>query len=136
VSDTVVSEVEVGRWLSGKVLEATALEAWRDIIPIGADLPAVRYTPLVSRDVRTVDQQVPLTRIEYLVLVVGDGNLEDLAAAAELLDAGLHRATGSTSKVLVLSCTRDRPYGMTESEQGRTIRHLGGFYVVQARPVG
>lgn len=135
---SVAIEYEVGRWIKAQIEGAPhGLTAWLDLIPEGADLPAVRFQVQSRQDVRTVEQNNAMSRFLFLVVASVQGaDLAELVGYAEDIHTALHRQNGTTSKATILACARVETFGMTDVQGVDVFRHGGGIYEIFARPTG
>lgn len=101
--------------------------------------PAWSYPFIVWQQQTTVDVVGvgPNARImaaqEYIVRAVArvdSYRVDPLASIAAAIDTCLDGATGSAAGGLVLGCRRNSEYRLTESIEGRQVRHLGGRYAI------
>lgn len=110
---------------------------FRDAIPSDKDLPAIRFHLQNSADVAEVGQDRIMARLEWLVVVVREGlGIAPIVPFADRVDTLLHKASGETTAVRVLECTRMHPFHLLEPEDsGVQYRHAGGMYrtMVQAK---
>ena len=134
-------EYHTAEWLLSQIeaiAAPNALQAYMDLIPAGADLPAVRMAVQSRHDVRGVgdERERIMTRLDWLIVVVREGHLiSPLLPYVVALDNALHNKSGSTASVVVLSCVRLEPFSLLEPEDsGVQYRHAGGIYrtMVQA----
>lgn len=136
-------ELEIGRWFRQVVNADTTLMglinntgAWSEVIPNNVELPAVRYTYVAGNDLMVVNGTRILTQATYRVVVVARGpSPAPIVAAVARLDQILHRASGATAALQVLSCVRREPFRFTEVQDQEVYTHAGGVYVVQAQAI-
>lgn len=125
-------ELHTAKWIISRVETDMSVEAFLELVPAAAGLPAVRLTVRDRRDVRGVGDQREriLTEIDWLVTVINEGlTVTPLVALADQLDAALHNKSGSVDGVEVMSCLRLEPFSMLEPEDsGVYYRHAGGLY--------
>lgn len=103
---------------------------YRDLIPPDKKLPAIRFHLQNPLDLRVVNQERILVRLEWLVVLVNEGlRITPLVSLADRLDTILHKAQGETNGVLVQECTRLEPFHLLEpDDSGVQYRHVGGIY--------
>jgi hypothetical protein len=110
---------------------------YRDLIPPGKKLPAIRFHLQKPYDIRTVGQTRIMARLEWLIVLVTEGlRITPLLPLCDRMDTLLHEASGETSTVRVLECTRLEPFHLVEpDDSGVQYRHAGGIYrtMVQAK---
>jgi hypothetical protein len=127
-----VNEIlESGQWIRQQIEANTTLQAYADKVPDDVPLPAVRFSPQMPRDTRTIGNNPRiLTKIDWLVAVVKSGlGLVDLVPLANAVDAALENQSGSTAAVLILACQRLEPFSLLETDRtGADFRHAGGIY--------
>lgn len=130
---SIAVEHEAGRWIKARIEQETDLTAWLDIIPEGADLPAVRFQVQSREDVVTVERHIVMTHLVFLVVCSVQGaDLAELVGYAEDIHEALHRQSGATSKATILSCARTAPFGLTDVQGADVYRHAGGMYEIFA----
>lgn len=141
MSDLTPDELEAGRWIKARltsagVIPTLASDAFLDIVPGEADLPAVRYGVQSRNDVRTNGQHIAVSKWNFLVLgCVESHKLDDLQALAKAIHAALHKASGQTTALQVLACTRMSTFGFTSHENGRLYRLQGGVYEIVGQAI-
>lgn len=87
-------------------------------------------------DIDAVGSRRIWEEVLLLVRVIREGrSTVALKTAADRMDTLLHRASGTTDQGRVLSCVRDGVFHLPELSQGKSYRHLGGFYRVLAQPL-
>jgi hypothetical protein len=135
-----VSEVYlVDTWLYSVLHgDATLLAAvtgiYADAAPPDAVFPFVVFALQAGADVGTVNGLRIMTRATYTVRVVTDKpGFGAITAAADRIDALLHRASATVTGGAIISCVRVEPLRYTELAAGKMYRHLGGFYEIQAQ---
>lgn len=132
MSVTGVEELEAGRWIKKQVeaeLGNAISGAWLDLIPEGANFPAVRFNMQNTFDVRAVAQEIIMSRLTFQVVAVIDSeSVLPLVDLSNRIFLALHRRSGVTDSARILSCTRIQPWGSTENEQSHTFRSGGGIY--------
>jgi hypothetical protein len=109
---------------------------YADVIPTDKQLPAVRYSVASPGTDLTVINGIRIwANPLYLVAGVVEGSPVPLVPIADRIDTLLHRVTGSTSTIQVVSCVRERPYKLTETPtpDGRVFRHAGGYYRIKVQ---
>jgi hypothetical protein len=135
------SEYECGAWIKATLTsagvvgpDALATDAYLDVVPSEAELPAVRFSVEQRKDTRTNGQHIAVSVIRFLVVGLSDGHA--VASASELADAidsALHRASGQHGSTRILACTRVEPFASTPHENGHTYRLGGGTYEIVAQ---
>jgi len=128
-------EYHTGEWLRQKVEAVgapTQMQFYMDLIPADKSLPAVRASVQSRDDVRGIgdERERIMTRLDWLIVVVHEGHLiSPLLPYVVALDNALHNQTGTTAKIIVLSCVRLEPFSLLEPEDsGVMYRHAGGVY--------
>jgi hypothetical protein len=127
---TLEGDLTLGGMISG---------VYKDLIPAGVDLPAVRFTLFGPHDVRGAAAQTQriMVRLDYIIAVVFQGHgLAGILPVADRLDDLLNEAQGETSTLRVLTCVRLEPFHMIDPEESAVqYRHAGGLYrtLVQAK---
>lgn len=139
-------DLHVGAWIVARLegavgpgnIQALISGAYRDVIPAGKALPAVRFHVQAPHDVRGSARASAriMTMIDWLIVVVNKGaGIAPLVPVADALDQRLHDSNGETSAIEVLQCIRLEPFGLLEVEDsGDHYRHAGGLYRTIARP--
>lgn len=113
--------------------------AYFEVIPLGAELPAVRFHMQSTSDVRGATNASAriMVNIDWLIVVVREGKgVAPLVPIAIALDQRLQKANGETGSCWVYTCVRREPFSQTEvADSGVMYRHAGGLYrtVVQAK---
>jgi len=116
--------------LFGPANPAKVNGVWSDVIAPDAVLPAIRFQEQGALDTNGVSGQRILVRGTWLVVVTGKTkDYGPLVPAADRLDEVLQRASGNTSGVWVLQCTRIAPFKQTDPGDIQ-FRHLGGLYEI------
>jgi hypothetical protein len=139
-------DLHVAAWLIARLegaigpgdIQARISGAYRDVIPAGKTLPAVRFHVQSSRDVRGAARASAriMTQIDWLIVVVNKGTaIAPIVPIADALDQRLHDSNGETSAIEVYQCIRLEPFGLLDVEDsGDHYRHAGGLYRTIARP--
>lgn len=131
--------VRADAWLYGVLhgdatLLALVSDVYADVAPEGAAFPLVVSSLVDAGDVLTINGIRILTEAVYQVKVVGQGpSYVSLEAAANRIDALLHKASGSVSGGVIYSCVRIEPVRYAETSGGQAFRHLGGLYEIQVQ---
>lgn len=128
-------------WLKAKLEAAPGLDvpddisgAFQGVVPANRSLPAVRFhAQSPGSDVTVINGVRVWADPLYLVAAVVEGSPVPLLPLADAIDSALHRASGETSTIRVLSCVREAPYQLTEVSDGRTFRHAGGMYRIKTQ---
>ncbi len=132
---TGAEELEAGRWIKKQVeaeLGDAISGAWLDVIPEGANYPAVRYNVQNRWDIRAVEQHIIMSRLTFQVVAVVSGEVVlPLVDLSNRIQLALHRRNGVTSTHRILTCHRTMPWGMTDAEQAHVFRSQGGIYELQ-----
>lgn len=132
-------ELHVAEWIRGRIEADTSLQAYLDVVPTTATLPAVRFSVQERNDVRGVGTPAHriMTNLNWLVVVVREGHeVAPLVPLADALDAALHDHVGATSSIQVMSCVRLEPFSLLEQEDsGVYYRHAGGLYRTVSQPL-
>lgn len=139
-------DLHVAEWLIARLegaigpgdIQTRISGAYRDVIPEGKTLPAVRFHVQASGDVRgsaNASSRI-MTRIDWLVVVFRKGySIAPLVPVADALDQRLHNSNGETAAVEVYQCIRLEPFGLLEvADSGDHYRQAGGIYRTIARP--
>ncbi len=125
-------DLKTGEWLTTQIEGATTLEAFMDVIPSDADLPAVKYSVQFAGDLRgaTRGTQRILTQIDWLIVIVSKGlGISALLPDLVAIDAALHEQTGTTAEVSVQSCVRLEPFTLADQgDDQQWYRQVGGIY--------
>ena len=139
MSVTGAEDLEAGRWIKKEVeaeLGDAISGAWLDVIPEGANFPAVRFNIQNSMDVHTVAEHIVMTRLTFqVVAAIEDERVEPLVDLVTRINIALHRRNGETPTHRILSCRRIQTINLPDIEQGRVFRAKGGIYelLVQAK---
>jgi hypothetical protein len=132
VSVNGTEELEAGKWIKKQVeaeLGSAISGAWLDLIPEGANFPAVKFNAQNRMDVRTVAQHIVFANITFQVVATIDNeSVLPLVDLANRIFLALHRRSGTTETARILACTRIQPWGSMDNEQGHTFRSSGGIY--------
>lgn len=124
--------VRAEQWLFqtlGANATLAALGIYSEVIPEKASLPAVVFKFQSGSDYKVVGAIRVWADMVYLVEVTGEvAGYAALQAYADLIDSLLHDKSGSVADGVILECEREAPHAMTEIEDGRQFRHLGGFF--------
>lgn len=129
----------IDQWLYATLHGDTTLMALitgavADVAPPGLACPFLVYSLQGAADVGTVNGVRIMTRATYQVRVVTDSeSYGAIATAVNRVDTLLHRASGSVTGGVVISCVRVEPFRYTELVSGKLYRHMGGFYEIQAQ---
>jgi hypothetical protein len=129
----------VDRWLYQTLHGDTTLMAlisgvFADVAPPATVSPFLVYSLQDAIDVGTVNGLRIWTRATYQVRIVTDSeSYGAIATAAGRVDTLLHRASGTVTGGVVISCVRVEPFRYTELVSGKMYRHLGGFYEIQVQ---
>lgn len=123
------------RWLRAH-LAGVGGGAYLDLIPASATLPAVRYSMLSSRDIRSFANQLEILMTYLQMLIVVSGRTSNVGAIVDTADAlqeALDAASGETDDLIVFSVVRESPYSLTTIEEGQVYRQLGGIYGIRVQ---
>lgn len=134
-------DLEAQRWiieqLQGDSTLMTLIEGvFSETVPVDVTFvkPVIKVQYIMARDQMVVDGRRLTIRAMYRVVVVSKGpSLANLPAPVKRMDQVLHRGTGSTADLIVLSCIRQYPYRFTERDQQETYVNAGGVYEIQAQ---
>lgn len=124
--------LEAGKWIKKQVeaeLGDAISGAWLDVIPEGANFPAVKFNVQNSMDVHTVAEHIVMTRLTFqVVAAIEDEKVLPLVDIVTRINLALHRRNGETSTHRILSCRRIQTINIPDIEQGRVFRMSGGIY--------
>lgn len=102
-------------------------------IPQGVTFPAASFQgPPGADDLMGVGTVRILTRLDYLVKAITDGESYPDAAAARI-DQLIHGAAAAVGPGRVMSCVRAGPFSLPTSENGMQFRQRGAFYHIQVQ---
>lgn len=107
-----------------------------DAAPRGTQYPYVIYQLQTPEDVRTLNGTRIMTTGTWIVkAIMQTATYADLSSIAAAIDSQLHKAQYHTDvgSGAVLACVRERPFKMSEVNDGLLILHLGGFYRIYAQ---
>lgn len=127
--------VQAERWLYSALAadsalgSAVATRIYSDIAPQSSALPCVVFQRQAGHDVRGTGPVRIMSSMLYTIRVIDEtGSFTTIEAPADRIDAVLHASSGTVAGGTVVACTRESPFSMVESNDGRTFRHLGGIY--------
>ncbi len=104
--------------------------------PQGSTYPVVTFQQQAEVDVEVIDANRVWAEFTILVRVIGQtASTASLKAAADRLDALLHRVSGVTADSQVISCVRTEVFHLAEEVNGVSYRHLGGLYSLLVQPL-
>lgn len=111
---------------------------YADMAPQGTPatpLPYVLLQMQAATDLMVVGSFRVWTNMLYLCRGLAEtnswgGNLETIASR---ITAVLHAASGTNVSGVVYSCTREQPFRLVETVDGRVIRHSGGIFRIYAK---
>ena len=144
-------ELHVGEWIRtvlmadtgpGGLFDPTATEVpsgvYRDPIPPDRQLPAIRFTPIVTQDVRgaTAPTARIMVRVDMLIVYVRRGHgIAPLLTQVDRLDSLLHDSEGETDDVQIFKCIRIEPFDVVDSSRDspEQYRHVGGIYRIHCQ---
>lgn len=119
---------------SDATLHALITGVFADVAPLEQAYPFLVFSLHEAGDVLTINGVRIMTAATYQVRVVTDAeSYNAIKTAVERVDTLLHRASGSVTGGVVISCVREAPLRYTELQQARLFRHLGGFYHLQVQ---
>lgn len=102
--------------------------------PQGSQLPAVVFEWLAGRDVTYVNGiRVWHSGVWIVKAVAQTSSWSDLDAAAERIDALLHRQSGTGAGGTVFTSTREAPFRSSYSDEGVHYRELGGRFRIDVQ---
>jgi hypothetical protein len=103
--------------------------------PEEAEYPMIVFQAQAPADVNSLQGYRVMSGGVWLVRAVGEcTSYEPLREIADRIDALLHKASGEAPGMgTVLSCVREAPFAMVETDNERQYRHLGGLYRVLAQ---
>jgi hypothetical protein len=107
--------------------------AYSGVIPSNKTLPAVRFHVQSASDLMVVEGHRIWANLLYLVAAVVEGSPVPLLPLADGIDTALHRSVGETSTIRVMSCVRETPFRLTETNEGKVYRHAGGLYRIHVQ---
>ena len=115
-------------------LHALVTGVFADVAPLQQAYPFVVFGLQDAGDVLTVNGVRIMTAATYQVRVVTDAeSYSAITTAVERIDTLLHRASGSVSGGVIISCVREEPLRYTELQGSKLYRHLGGLYQLQVQ---
>lgn len=129
----------IDSWLYTKLtgdttLMTTLTGVFADVAPFGQAFPYGIIALQDAEDVMGVNGVRILTAATYQVRIVTDATgFGGIKAAADRIDTLLHRASGSVTGGVIISCVREAPLRYTELYQGKLYRHMGGLYRLQVQ---
>lgn len=108
---------------------------WPDLAPQNAEYPFIVFQQQVTTDVVGVGPRARImVNAEWIVRGVSEiSTYGGLKALARAIDGALEGLTLDAIDGYVFACVRQNEYRMTEQHEGRTIRHLGGQFKLQAQ---
>lgn len=131
--------VLIDQWLYERLHgDATLMALVTDVYsypaPAGATLPYVLIQEQLVSDVRGVGSARIGVRGAWLVRGVVDTSSWGgaMTQIADRIDVLLQAKSGSVTGGSIWGCVRIRPFRLSETYAGRSIRHLGGVYEVFA----
>lgn len=130
---TVVAESWLYETLSSdaELVAATGGRIWSDLAQGDTSGVWVLFTLQTPTDLRVVGDKIIWSEGIYIVRTVGEvSSFAPLVSTAKRIHALLHGKRGQTAEGTVISCIRTAPFRLTQTVDGRTWRHLGGFYRV------
>jgi Protein of unknown function (DUF3168) len=103
--------------------------------PPDIDFPFIIFQQQTLRDVRGVGSERIMVDTLYVVKGIGQGSdFSQLGTLAAAIDTALNvPAGGAATGGLVLASVRDEPFALTEVEDGKQFRHMGGVYRIYAQ---
>lgn len=109
---------------------------YQDMAPRDAEFPVIIYQCQdPPRDVRGVGLTTVMVDTLYLVKAVAQVDAyAPLAPIASVIHAALTTSIGgSVGDGSVFTSVRERQFALTEVDDGKKVRHLGGLYRIQAQ---
>jgi hypothetical protein len=97
--------------------------------------PFIIFQQQTLRDVRGVGSDRIMVDTLYVVKGVSQGSdFSQLGTLASAIDVALNvPAGGAATGGLVLASVRDEPFALTEVDDGKQFRHMGGVYRIYAQ---
>lgn len=135
--------VRINRWiystLSGDATVNAAVDGriYSDEAPQGAAVPMVVFAYLGGAERLQPFGGGRFTTSLYLIrAIAGGGSLESAATVADRIDTLMTVPSGGTivDGVRVTYCWREQPHQRKDSENGKPVIYLGGFYRILFQP--
>lgn len=103
--------------------------------PTNADYPFIIFQQQTLRDVRGVGGVRIMVDSLYVVKGISQGNdFAQLGVLATAIDTALNIPPGgSVTGGYVMASVREEPFALTEVEDGKQFRHMGGIYRIHAQ---
>lgn len=131
---TLTSSGSVTALVSTRVFEEAAP---REVNGAAVTFPLVIFSHRPGNDMNTLNGYRVMTKIGYVIKVVGEGNTRGIRAVYQAVDAALLAGPFPTAVLgdggIVLSCIRTQPIKYAESFEGKIYRHLGGYYEIEVQ---
>lgn len=120
---------------NGQVAGAVVDRIYADLAPQNVKYPFIVMQQQTTTDTVGVGPDARImVNADWIVRGVSEINTySGLKGLARAIDAALEGLTFAAVDGYVFACVRQTEYRMTEQHEGRTIRHLGGIYRLQAQ---
>lgn len=131
----------VDAWVAARLAATVAVtnlvstRIYNSFAPLDAEYPFIIFQQQTLRDVRGVGSDRIMVDTLYVVKGISQGtDFAQLGTLAAAIDSALNVPPGgAVTGGHVMASVREEPFALTEVEDGKQFRHMGGIYRIYAQ---